>query len=186
MKSIQKQLVVLGLFGVLILLPSCGNLSILGQEFFNTNFLVDTGTLTGGAEGQITPDLKAFLTLKVQNQTIYPANITIAVKRAQTTEEFEITLAAGQTVGKLLEDCNSTTNPILSLYVPILENSGVGEVFVTVEGLPVLVSSTQLPGVLNVRTDFNCGDTVQFVITPSFVDTDRFQVGAVIFYGNTN
>jgi hypothetical protein len=185
--NVQKMVMALSLLGMLTVLPSCGDLAILGQEIFNTNFLVDTGAKTGGAEGQITPDLAELLTLKVENQTEYPANMTINIKRAQKTETFVVTLAAGQVVGKLVENCNDATDPVLSLYVPLLGDDQSGAVlpvlqaFVTVDGLPVVVPSSQSAGVLNVRTDFNCGDTVQFVIHPSFADTDRYQISAVVF-----
>jgi len=186
---LQRYMVALSMAGMLAGMTSCGDLSTIGEQVFNNTFLVDIGAKTGSADTQITPDLPQYVTLKVQNQTIYPAKIIINIKRAQTIETFEATLAAKQTVGKLIESCNSETNPVLSMYVPTLTEDvtavPVGQVFVMVNGLPVLIAASQLPGVLNVGTDFNCGDTVEFVITTSFSDTDRYQVSAVVFEGNT-
>jgi len=186
---LQRYMVALSMAGMLAGMTSCGDLSTIGEQVFNNTFLVDIGAKTGSADTQITPDLPQYVTLKVQNQTIYPAKIIINIKRAQTIETFEATLAAKQTVGKLIESCNSETNPVLSMYVATLTEDvtavPVGQVFVMVNGLPILIAASQLPGVLNVGTDFNCGDTVEFVITTSFSDTDRYQVSAVVFEGNT-
>jgi len=62
----------------------------------------------------------------------------------------------------------------------------LGQVFVWVNGVPVVVPASELPGTLNIRQHFNCGDTIEFVIHTSFTDTDRYQVSAAIYAGSDN
>ena len=164
------------------------------MDIFNPDFVADTG-LKPDANGQVTPNLPEFLWLKVTNQTNYSGQIRVAIKRAQTTEVFETVVMAQQTIGKLIEGCNSETNPVLNLFIPNLGDSDVGgdsttpvpvgQVLVMVEGVPVIIPQSQLPGILNVRTDFNCGDTVEFVVHNSFDDPDRFRVSALVYNGTT-
>jgi hypothetical protein len=187
----MKFMVSLSLCGLLLLMTSCGDLSTLGEELFNTNFLTDIGAETGTAQTQVTPDLKKYVLLKALNQTSYPAYLRVVVKRSQASEEpevYEFPLGANQSIGQLITGCDSTTNSIRSMYIPDIGDDEkaaevVGNAYVLVAGLPVLVPAVNLPGVLNVGTDFNCGDTVEFVVTTSFSDVDRYQVSALIFEG---
>lgn len=186
--SWTKVILPICLLGILVFIGSCG----LADQIFNTDFLVQTGVQQGGAEQQITPDLPQFLVLKVTNQTNYVANVRIQIKRGQNDEFFEIPIQPTQTVGKLLESCNSANNPVLSLFVPLLSDTAttssavpipVAQAFVTVDGLPVLIPASQLPGTLNVRDHFNCGDTVEFVVSTSFTDVNRYRISAVVYQG---
>ncbi|MFA5866172.1 MAG: hypothetical protein WC975_15980 [Phycisphaerae bacterium] len=188
--GLQKVLVPICALSILILMVSCGGSGLAGQ-IFNTNFLADTGLQVSGAEQQVAPGLTTYLLLKVTNQTTYPAKIAVRIKRAQTDETFNIlTLAPNQTMGKLIEGCDSADNPVLSLFVPRMDDNAtsqgtipIGQVFVTVGDLPVVIPATELPGTLNVRDHFNCGDTVEFVVHSSFTDANRFRVSALVFAG---
>ncbi len=188
MMATYKVVFLVAMAGLMSLGTSCAP-----DQLFNASFLADTGLQVGTADRQVAPDLPQFLVLKAVNQTTYPAKIMVTIKRAQVDEGLEVVLAPTQTVGKLVENCNSANNPVLSLFVPLL-NAGsdstnqvpipIGQVFVTVDGLPVLIPASELPGALNVRQHFNCGDTVEFVIHTSFTDTNRYQVSAVVYRGD--
>ncbi|NLE30441.1 MAG: hypothetical protein GX629_12305 [Phycisphaerae bacterium] len=190
--KIQRVSIGVCLLGLMTMLVSCGGAAFL--DIFNPDFVADTG-LKPDANGQVTPNLQEYLWLKVTNQTNFPAQIRVAIKRAETGEEFfETSLMGNQTIGKLIEGCNSETNPVLNLYIPNLGEVGTGEdpmvvpvaqALVMVNGVPVIIPESQLPGVLSVRTDFECGDTVEFVIHNSFSDADRFRISALIYDGNT-
>jgi len=180
-----KNLFRTGIASVFAMMVSCSP-----DQLFNNNFLLDVGVQQNSAEIQIAPEVSKFLVVKATNQTNYPAKIVVTVRRAQVDEYLTVLLAPTQTVGKLVENCDSTTNPVLSLFVPLLESGSdssnqtpipVGQVFVTVDGLPVLVPASELPGTLNVRQHFNCGDTVEFVVSTSFTDNNRFRVSALVF-----
>lgn len=183
-----KIILPISLLGILISLTSCG----LADQIFNTNFLNATNLQTPGPGQQTTPNLPKFLLLKLTNQTNYIANVNIQIKRGQTDEFFQIPIQPTQTVGKLLENCDSLSNPVLSLFVPLMSSTTtggttspipLGQAFVLVNGLPVVIPASQLPGTLNVRDHFNCGDTVEFVVSTSFTDVNRYRISAVVYAG---
>lgn len=183
-----KVMLPISLFSIMILMGSCG----IADQVFNTNFLVNIGGEQGTAQQQITPNLAQYLVLKVANQTNYVAFVTIQIKRGAGDEFFQIPVQPNQTVGKLLENCDSATNPVLSLFVPLLTGSSTGaqdsplpvaQAYVTVAGLPVVIPSSELPGTLNVRDHFNCGDTVEFVVSTSFTDVNRYRISALVYQG---
>jgi hypothetical protein len=187
--KVQRVSIAVCLLGLMSMMVSCGGTVL--TDLLNPDFAAVSGVVDD-ANSQITPDLPQYLWLKVTNQTNYAGQIRIAIKRAQTVETFGTVVMANQTIGKVVEACDSETNPVLSLFIPNLGDTSVGstvttsavpvgQVLVTVDGVPVIVPATQLPGILNVRTDFNCGDTVEFVIHNSFEDPDRFRVSALIY-----
>jgi hypothetical protein len=189
-KRCYKIVILAGCLGGLATLTSCGG--TLAEQVFNTNFLFQSGLETGGAQQQVAPVLPQFLLVKITNQTNYPASVLVRIKRAQGSEDFAPPyIAPTQTIGHLVETCDSTSNPVLSLFVPLLQDIGgssevpipLGQAFVTVDGLPVLIPASELPGTLNNRVHFNCGDTVEFVITTSFTDVNRFRISALVYSG---
>jgi hypothetical protein len=190
MNKLQRASIAVCLLGLMPLMVSCSSSAIQAfTDLFNDNFATESG-LVEDANSQVTPNLTEYLWLKVTNQTDYAAQVVIAIKRAKGIETFETGVMANQTIGKAVEECDSDTNEILSLYIPNFgdtdtASSTVSQCFVMVNGVPVVIASSQLPGILNVRTDFSCGDTVEFVIHDSFADTDRFQISALIYYGDT-
>jgi hypothetical protein len=198
MNKIQRVSIAVCLMGLMPLMISCSSSALSAfTDLFNSNFVTESG-LVENASTQVTPDLPEYLWVKVTNQTEYAAQVVVAIKRAERTETFQTVVMANQTIGKVVEACNSDTDPVLSLYIPDLSeaptsttsttasvSTTISQCFVTVDGVPVVIATSQLPGILNVRTNFNCGDTVEFVIHDSFADTNRFQISALIYYGNT-
>lgn len=187
--KIQRMSLGVCLLGLMSMMVSCGG--TMFTDLLNPDFAASSG-LVVDANSQVTPNLPQYLWLKVTNQTNYAAQINIAIKRAQSIEAFSTVVMGNQTIGKLVEGCDSENDPVLSLFIPNLGDTSIGgmvttsavpvaQVLVTVEGVPVVIPSTQLPGVLNVRTDYNCGDTVEFVIHRSFDDPDRFRVSALVY-----
>ena len=177
--------------GILLLAASCG--SVLSSEIFNSKFLTETGLIPPGPESATSPDLPNFLLVKATNNTPFPATITIVVNRSSAPQPLNnIVLSPGQTIGNLMDDCSSGTNPVLSVFVPRLGEDNTtnpnllpfGEVFVAVDNIQVLVAATDLPGVLNVNDHFKCGDTVDFVISSNFTDVNRYMVSALVFSGD--
>lgn len=179
--------------GGLSVLASCSG--TLAEQIFNTNFLFESGLETGGAEQQVAPDVPRFLLVKIMNQTNYQCHVAVTIKRPLRDETFEPPVVdPGQTVGHLVENCDSGTNPVLSVFVPLLQDISdnasavnpipVAQAFVIVQGLPVLIPASELPGALNNHQHFECGDTIEFVVTSSFTDVNRFRISALIYDGN--
>jgi hypothetical protein len=195
MNKIQRVSIAVCLLGLMPLMISCSSSALNAfTDLFNDDFVTESGFVQD-ANSQVTPDLPEYLWVKITNQTEYAAQVVVAIKRAAKTETFQTVVMANQTIGKVVEACNSDTDPVLSLYIPDLSEASttstaststtISQCFVTVDGVPVVIAASQLPGILNVRSDFNCGDTVEFVIHDSFADTNRFQISALIYYGNT-
>jgi len=179
-----KWLFVAGPFLAVVLISGCGQ--ILSNELFNPNFLVDLGAKQG-PEQQATPSNEALLLVRVTNQTAFPVTIKTQLVRPDEGEiagpSFDF-LDIGQTVGELLERCDEDPVQIVRIN-PLVTQQVAGtpveipEAYIWVNGFPV--PPTSVPRPLIIGQDYQCGDTIEYVVQSLPEDRNRFRVVVLIY-----
>ncbi len=167
-----------------IILSGCTQMT----DVFNPNFLTDTG-LKQGAEQQVTPDRDNLLLVKVTNNTDYRVTFkTIILRQNEGIVDgpsLEM-LDAKQSIGELLEQCDTDAiqlirvKPLAKHDIPDANTEiEIPEVFIWVNGLPL--SPVTFPRPLILNQDYECGDTIEFIISSLPEDRDRFKVSVAIY-----
>ncbi len=171
-------------FTVAVVLSGCTQLT----DVLNPNFLTDTG-LKQGAEQQVTPDRDNLLLIKVTNNTDYKVTFkTIILRQNEGIVDgpsIEM-LDAKQSIGELLEQCDTDAvqlvrvKPLAEQNIPDVNTEvQVPEVFIWVNGLPL--SPVTFPRPLILNQDYECGDTIEFIVSALPEDRDRFKVSVAIY-----
>ncbi len=155
-------------------------------DFFNANFLTDTG-VKQGAEQQVKPDRNNLLLVKVTNNTDYRVTFKTILLRQQEGivdgPSIDM-LDAKQSIGELIEQCDTDAVQFIRVK-PLTQSTAqnttieVPDVFIWVNGLPL--SPVEFPRPLLINQDYECGDTVEFIISALPEDRDRFKVSVAIY-----
>ncbi len=174
------------LFGIMsaLVISGCTQMT----DVFNPNFLTDTG-LKQGAEQQVTPDRDNLLLIKVTNNTDYKVTFkTILLRQNEGIIDgpsIEM-LDAKQSIGELLEQCDTDAVQFVRVKPLVQENIPdanteieIPEVFIWVNGLPL--SPVTFPRPLLLNQDYECGDTIEFIVSALPEDRDRFKVSVAIY-----
>jgi len=157
-------------------------------EIFNEDMFLSAVGLETGAQNQGTPAVDDLVLVKFTNDTDGDLTIRIRVHRPSGIEGLGWNMIGGMTVGQILKDCKKDPPSLVrvkSLGEDERDDSEFAEqftfpdAFVWINGIPTLVSSAPRP--LKLGEDFNCGDTIEYIVRPTAGDQKKFEIIAAIY-----
>lgn len=167
-----------GLFGGCQLVP----------ELFNEDtFLTDIGASTG-EQGRVRPGIDSVILVRLTNNTGWPANFNLRVLRPSGIQRIEFE-GAQRTVGELIRDCEDDPPAIIRLQFLGEDSTQPGveanllfpDAFVLVLGVPTLISRSPPP--LELGVDFECGDTIEYIVRAVPGNDQKFEIIVGVFRG---
>ena len=168
-----------------LILPLAG--CQLLPEVFNEDLFLSAVGLQTGSQNQVTPNRPDLILVKFTNQTQYPIQIGIRIHRPSGIDGLGWKLAGPTTVGQIVENCDTDPPTLIRLRF-LGEGQDVAQIpgelflpyaFVWVNAIPTVVSKAPPP--LEKGVDYNCGDTVEYIVRPQAGDQKKFEIIVAVY-----